>query len=197
MKIVDGPALVNMNAPAKSATTFNCYSNQLKSKIIQIGVNTQQIDVIFDIYKEKSLKTQTRDSRGKGMRISFHRNTPIPKDFPTFMRDGRNKTELFHLLADEFSTIQHPVIVSTKDDTVKTNTLEFLDRMSPSNHEEADTRIFVHLNDGRQHGYKKFLIITVDTDVIIIALYHFFSFDVEELWIEFGVGKNRRYVIFS
>ena len=64
--------------------------------------------------------------------------------------------------------------------------------MSSSNHEEADTRIFVHIKDGCSRGIKKIMIITVDIDVVVIALYHFFSLDVDELWIEFGVGKVRR-----
>uniref|UniRef100_A0A7M5X4A4 Uncharacterized protein n=1 Tax=Clytia hemisphaerica TaxID=252671 RepID=A0A7M5X4A4_9CNID len=111
------------------------------------------------------------------------------------MRDGKNKTELFELLADNFPTIKHPIIVSTKGNGVTSNLLQTVDRISPSNHEEADTHIFKHIFDGRQHGYKNFLIVTVDTDVIVIALYHFFSIGAEGLWVEFGVGINKRYLI--
>ena len=195
MKVIDGPALVNMNAPAKTSTTFNCYSNQLKKKIVEAGINTKRVDVVFDVYKQRSLKSQTRESRGQGIRTSVRHNTPVPKDFSSFMRDGKNKTELFELLADNFASIKHPIIVSTKGNGVTSNLLQTVDRISPSNHEEADTRIFTHIYDGRQRGYTKFLIVTVDTDVIVIALYHFFSIGAEELWIEFGVGINKRYII--
>ena len=33
---------------------------------------------------------------------------------------------------------------------------------------------------------------TVDTDVVVIALYAFWDLDLEELWIEFDRGKNRK-----
>jgi hypothetical protein len=43
-------------------------------------------------------------------------------------------------------------------------------------------------------GYQKVSIVTVDTDVVVISLYHFFSLNLEELWIEFGVEKYRKYL---
>ena len=30
------------------------------------------------------------------------------------------------------------------------------------------------------------------TDVVVLALCHFFNLDLQELWIEIGTGKNRR-----
>ena len=41
---------------------------------------------------------------------------------------------------------------------------------------------------------KRITIITVDTDVVVIALYIFFSLDTDELWIEFGVGANKKWI---
>ena len=38
-------------------------------------------------------------------------------------------------------------------------------------------------------GLKKLLIVTVDTDVVVIALYALQDLDLKELWIEFGRGK--------
>ena len=51
----------------------------------------------------------------------------------------------------------------------------------------------LHTVDGSQ-TYKNILIIIVDTDVVIIALCHFFSLSLSELWVEFGVGQNRKYL---
>ena len=33
------------------------------------------------------------------------------------------------------------------------------------------------------------------TDVVVIALYHYFDINLEELWIEIGVGKNKRWLL--
>ena len=42
--------------------------------------------------------------------------------------------------------------------------------------------------------HNKVMVTTVDSDVVVIALHHFFSLDIEELWIDFGVGIHRRYL---
>ena len=63
----------------------------------------------------------------------------------------------------------------------------------PCNHEEVDTRVFLHVKDMARNGYKKLAIRTVDTDVLIlvISFFHELKVDVDELWVEFGAGKNR------
>ena len=43
-------------------------------------------------------------------------------------------------------------------------------------------------------GLKKLLIVTVDTDVVVTALYAFWNLDLEELWIEFGRGKDPKWL---
>ena len=62
------------------------------------------------------------------------------------------------------------------------------------NHEEADTRICVHLNDALEKGARKVLIRTVDTDVIVILAGIFFELQSQysnlDIWVAFGVGKN-------
>ena len=58
--------------------------------------------------------------------------------------------------------------------------------LQPYNKEEADGRIFLHV--------RKITIITADTDVVVIACYIFFDLDVDELWIEYGIGKNSRFL---
>ena len=62
------------------------------------------------------------------------------------MRDSKNKTELFHFIADRIADMDtvDPVIV-TKEDRVLSNHEISLDDISPCSHEEADTRMFVHL----------------------------------------------------
>jgi len=88
----------------------------------------------------------------------------------------------------------NPTIVATNLENIVTNdpTLNNLE-LAPCNHEEADTWLLLHVLSGSSCGYKKISIVTVDTDVVVISLYHFFSMDLEELWIEFGTGRNKRY----
>ena len=59
----------------------------------------------------------------------------------------------------------------------------------PCDHEEADTRLFLHV----QHARSKAIIKTVDTDVVIIAICCFKDLRIERLWIEFGCGSRTRF----
>ena len=70
-----------------------------------------------------------------------------------------------------------------------------MDLLSPSNHEEADTRVFLHSKHISTNESKKITIKTVDTDVLILSIYifHKLKYHLEELWIDFGIGKNRRF----
>ena len=61
--------------------------------------------------------------------------------------------------------------------------------MAPCNHEEADTRIFVHAKHASVNGMNKILIRTANTDVVVLAVAFLQKLDVEELWVAFGVGK--------
>ena len=65
------------------------------------------------------------------------------------------------------------------------------------NHEEADTRIVVHVIDSLEKGFNKILIRTVDTDVIVILMDLFYSlrenYQAADIWVAFGTGKSFRH----
>ena len=67
--------------------------------------------------------------------------------------------------------------------------------LSPCNHEEADTRMILHVNHATHHGHHKIMIRTVDTDVVVLAVSVVKDLGQEtELWLAFGTGKNFRYI---
>ena len=61
-------------------------------------------------------------------------------------------------------------------------------------HEEANTRIVVHVLDAAKNGCKKIVVRTVDTDVLVILVGQFHQIKERhpsiELWLAFGVGKD-------
>ena len=63
--------------------------------------------------------------------------------------------------------------------------------IEPCNHEEADTRLLLHVLDGANSGIKKVSIITVDTDVVVIALRHFFTLNLQELWLNLKLTNTK------
>ena len=196
MKVIDGAAFINMNGP-KSLTTYGKYcEDELLSKLKFTSQNTKRLDLVFDVYNENSLKSKTRENRGGGMRISVRKDTPICKDFQNFMRNDTNKKELIKIIADVAIQIPETLvtIVATIGSKIASNSsLEKLN-IEPCNHEEADTRLLLHVLYGANSGIKKVSIITVDMDIVVIALRHFYTLNLEELWIKFGVDKYRRYI---
>lgn len=74
--------------------------------------------------------------------------------------------------------------------------------MPNCNHEEADTRIIVHLEDAvskiNGNAPVTTLIRTVDTDVVVILIGKFYDLielqDNLQIWVAFGMGKNYRYL---
>ena len=66
--------------------------------------------------------------------------------------------------------------------------------LSPCDHEEADTRIFVHVKHAASE-HSRIMIKTIDTDVVCIAISCAKRIpELEELWIEFGSGKTLQFI---
>ena len=66
--------------------------------------------------------------------------------------------------------------------------------IEPCTHEEADTRIGLHLLDIANNGHKDVMVRTTDTDVVVLILSNLHNLSVNEMWISFGVGKHHRYI---
>ena len=67
-------------------------------------------------------------------------------------------------------------------------------RLTPCTHEEADTRIILHLEDAVTEGFNKISIRTVDTDVVVLAVAAAQRHGNTEIWIAFGTGKSFRFL---
>ena len=67
--------------------------------------------------------------------------------------------------------------------------------MVPYNHEEADTRVFLHTTNMAENGHQRVAIRTIDTNVLVLAISTLDKLQsfIEELWLEFGAGKNRKF----
>ena len=106
------------------------------------------------------------------------------------MRDSDNKTELFSYLADKIAEKHTPnIVIVTKGDTVMSNQQVNLDHLAPCSHEEADTRIFLHVRHAVVEGSKVIMIRANDTDVLVIAistLPSLIDLGLQQLWIAFG-----------
>ena len=87
-------------------------------------------------------------------------------------------------------------MICAYDDTCISSSNELdLSSLTPCNHEEADTRVFLHVKDMTQQGHTKMVIRTVDTDVLVLAVsvYEQLQEEMGELWVDFGAGKNTKF----
>ena len=56
------------------------------------------------------------------------------------------------------------------------------------NHEEADTRVFLHCKHSAINGLKSLVISTVDSDVVVLAIHFFESLQLSQLCNRFVVS---------
>ena len=144
-----------MHPPNLSKTLGQYFEEEIQTKLGAILSQVSRVDIVFDVYNARTIKSQTREYKGKGKRVSVRKETPIVKNFRDFMKNDDNKTELFNMTADAVTNFNsETLVIATQNENVKSNqSIESL-RLDKCNQEEAETRIFNHV------------IVTVDTNVV-------------------------------
>ena len=200
--IIDGAALVHSLDPKKINQNVKSIGEYSTDVFIPYVINklndVRQVDIVWDVYREDSLKAGTRESRGKTQPVKVVSNTIIPKNWSNFLRNDKNKSELFKHLAQAIPTAPVPpgkTIVTTHGDKVLTTNVELdLKSLQPCTHEEADSRIFLHVSRAHQRGITRVIIQATDTDVVVLAVASASVFNGVELWVAFGHGNTFRYI---
>ena len=157
-----------------------------------------RIDVVFDVCLENSLKNSARLHHGEGSRKRVKGNYKVPSNWKAFLRHSENKRELFSFLAK----FGHEDLKPVNKTVAFTFGLEVLcspehdtSGLESCNHEEADTRIFLHRQDGMERlGLNRVVIHTVDTDVVVLGISAVLQRDALKLFTAFGTQKNFRYI---
>ena len=165
--VCDGPVIVQMLKPDTAKTFMQYYQEVFLPYVQQQMCFVQRMDIVWDDYTSNSLKICTRERRAKGSRKRVLPKTPIPTSWHSFLCNDANKKELFAYLRT--AIIQNPlpdqIIVTTHKRKLLSSSPINSSNLEPCNHEEADSRIFVHVLDAIKQGHSKIMIRTVDTDV--------------------------------
>ena len=151
---------------------------------------------MWDDYRPDALKAQTRDMRGKGIRRRVEPNNAVPNNWAEFLRINENKTELFAFLSREIVTIStDKQVVCTLDRDVICRQPMDNEGLASCSHEEADSRTMIHVAHAA-NTYTNILIRTVDSDVVVLAVYAFaqLTSSLNELWEAFGTGRHYRMI---
>ena len=199
VKLLDGAAVVHF-LPTAGIVTFDEYARQVFIPHIRKQLeNSKRIDIVWDTY---SIKESTREKRGKGVWKKVTGKNKLPANWADFLHDPTNKQELFAFLSNQIATVGCPenkkIFITSGASTIGRGS----DRsMVPCDHEEADTRLLIHLQDAPRNDRTNCLVCTVDTDVIVILigkLHHLTTLCQNvNIWVAFGTGKNFTYALYE
>ena len=92
-----------------TVNTFADYADQIFVPfLLQQLQDTYRVDFVWDRYFANSTKGLTIEHRGSGSRTKVSPQTKIPKKWGDFLRDSRNKTELFAFLTEKVTSVIIP-----------------------------------------------------------------------------------------
>ena len=193
---IDGGMLVH-SLPGTSVhgKSFDDYfSNVFCPRIHQELKRSTRVDIVWDQYRETSIRQSTREKRGTGTRQRVSGSAKVPKNWPDFLASAANKTGLFSFLATRLAQghIQYDkcLYITSADEVLSAGPGP---AMGACNHEEADIRVFVHVLHALQHANVG-LVFTGDTDVVVILLSNFHHIaaanPAADIWIAFKTGKS-------
>ena len=89
------------------------------------------------------------------------------------------------------------VLVTRGSGALSNNIMTDLKELSPCNHEEADTRLFLHVKDALKKGFRTVMVKANDTDLLVIAVATFSQLQaigLQEMWLAFGQGQNMKWI---
>ena len=101
--------------------------------------------------------------------------------------------ELFRFISKELqrdTADLHYELLTTNADLVLSNKPTDMTALSPCQQEEADTRMMLHLYRAAGQGHSKAFLMTVDSDVVVLAINIFHQLRLSALWIGYGIDKT-------
>lgn len=161
--------------------------------------NAKRLAIVWDTYISDSLKESTREKRDEGIKRKVSGNTKLSRKWFGFLRDSKNK-ELFEFFTTKVVKYNWPL---GKNVYITSGSAVALSGsgtpVEDCNHEEADTRLMVHILHSLQQGVKikSILVCTVDTDVVVILVGIFYDLIKTQpfagIWLAFGMDKHYRF----
>ena len=162
--IVDGMAVIRSMNPKVNWGKFceafidNCMPPE--------NLVPAKLEIVMDTYDEGRIKEMTQKRRGTtNRRIVIEgadQAMPKSREWPDFLSDGNNKTELIKFIAtycqsENFrSKLRIPMVI-THEENAWLLTTEDVEKLPNCNHHEADTRIIAHA-------------IPADTPVVVVCV---------------------------
>ena len=183
--------------------TFSQLADSVLTQILHEGGRSQRIDVIFDVYREDSIKNAERENQGCTTGIQLRNIAPGHRmqQWRKFLSSSANKTNLIRFLVAELKTpkrmhkLQDKQLYVASEESCLHITKDQWEEVAglQSNQEEADTRIILHAAHAAKEGYSAVVVVADDTDVLVLCLA--FSADIPcPLYQKCGTKNRVRYL---
>ena len=202
--VIDGMALVQRLKGGQK--TFAEIAESLLSMALNEGTSSDRIDVIFDDYRDDSIKSVERENRGEGRGSEF-RNLQADhqvKQWRKFLCSSRNKQALIVFVTKEWQKEKYADKLSGKTLVVtcgreayqlSSGVVERLTNLD-SSQEEADTRLLLHAAHVARSQFVTVIIVSEDTDVLVLCL-AFKSFIPSSMFIKCSSHARVKYLDVS
>ena len=175
--LVDGMVLLQKMAKKPTTiVTIKDLSECFNDRLMSLTRDYDEIILVFDTYRDDSLKSTTRDKRRQGrapIQYQVTDDTNI-KHIPMsrFLSHDKTKADLTNYLAAktlEYNSTSHKMVITSSSGHTRSNKdLLFQD----NNHEEADTLLIYQavLASQRNPSDAQMVFFSPDTDVLVLVI---------------------------
>ncbi|KAG0727608.1 hypothetical protein GWK47_034280 [Chionoecetes opilio] len=201
--IIDGMSVVQKLKGDK--LTFEELADHMLASALRIGIGSERIDVVFDVYQQLSIKGAERTSRGAETGIRFTNIIPGHKiqQWRRLLSCGASKTKLISLIASQWKkpnmreklggktlyvTCDNLCFRLTRDNVIEEDELK-------TSQEEADTRVIFHAKHAAPL-VSSIIMVAEDTDILLLCL----AFHKEincSVYVKCGTATRTRYISIS
>ena len=194
--IIDGHALIQSLGNPSKCKTFGDYANNFEKNVIkEFSGSVSRIDVVFDQYRLLSIKSATRSKRAGQKRlirkVIDRDDLQLPQVWKNFIALNENKEDLAMFLCARLarpSETNKEIVVGGSTPSGFSTTRGII-RGLQANHEEADTRMILHMLEAINAGYENIIVKCRDIDVLLLLL-HFTRDQVCKVWMMSGTSKE-------
>lgn len=176
--IIDGMNLVQR--VKGDQVTFRDVATTILGMALREGSHSNRIDVVFDTYKETSIKNSERSLRGEetGHELQGITGTQIVRQWRSYLTKVSNKSSLITFIVNEWQKVEYraklheKILYASVNDKCYRITSRDSEEISAlqCQQEEADGRLLLHAAHAAREGYQSVVICSEDTDVFVMSL---------------------------
>ena len=186
--------------------TFGHLSDALIAVVLSAFNYGNLIHVLPDRYDiEDSIKSGKRAKQAVSRTLEVQirgRETQLPSNIK--IMNNKNKSNLIASLMNDWCEKIPPKLTNDQSLVIgqEIGNAKRIARMAVTyveelecDHEEADSRMFIHADyDAENKNACHVIITSPDTDVSVLCLLHCSTLNINELWFHTGTGKKRRFI---